>query len=184
MSSDEEFDGPRNRKRQRTTEDFSEDSPSPQQYELRLPCKVRKSKGRIAARDYEVAVQQLIKFAIADFRVHLASQYAYPDRMMQVSWAKEAWSNACMSHEIEIGFNGEIIQMVRNLSLLFQLSNILLEITCRTSHLTSEVKAKLQPLVESLYGFDCSTRESVKSRNRRLVRELKEKFGLCYRVSG
>ncbi|KAG1755303.1 hypothetical protein EDD22DRAFT_957396 [Suillus occidentalis] len=168
LSSDEEFDGPRNRKRQRTTEDFSEDSPSPQQYEPRLPCKVRKSKGRIAARDYEVAVQQLIKFAIADFRVHLASQYAYPDRMMQVSWAKEAWSNACTSHEIEIGFNGEIIQMI----------------TRCTSHLTSEVKAKLRPLVESLYGFDCSTRESVKSRNRRLVRELKEKFGLCYRDIG
>ncbi|KAG1799689.1 uncharacterized protein HD556DRAFT_1305242 [Suillus plorans] len=60
-SSDEECNRPRNRKRRRTTEDFSEDSPSPQQYEPRLPCKIRKSKGRVAARDYEVAVQQLIK---------------------------------------------------------------------------------------------------------------------------
>jgi hypothetical protein len=58
--------------------------------------------------------------------------------MTQVSWAKEAWREACTTHKIEIGFNGEIIQMVCNLSLLFQLPNILLKITCCTSHLTSE----------------------------------------------
>lgn len=183
-SSDDEYDRPPNHKRKRSAADLSEDSPSPQQQEHRQPCKIRKSKGRVAARDYEVAVQQLIKFAIGDFRGRLASQYAYPDRMTQVLWAKEAWREACVSHDIEIGFNGEIIQMVRVPSLLIQLPNLLLEITRRTSHLTSEVKAKLRPLVESLYGFDCSTRESIKSKNRRLVRELKHKFGLCYRVSG
>ncbi|KAG2739142.1 hypothetical protein P692DRAFT_201873422 [Suillus brevipes Sb2] len=42
--------------------------------------------------------------------------------MTQVSWAKEAWREACTTHKIEIGFNGEIIQMI----------------TCCTSHLTSE----------------------------------------------
>jgi hypothetical protein len=59
---------------------------------------------------------------------------------------------------------------------------------CSRSHATpdtsqSEVKAKLRPLMESLDGFYCSTGESVKSRNRRLVHELKDKFGLCYQVS-
>ncbi|KAG1797667.1 hypothetical protein EV424DRAFT_1271729, partial [Suillus variegatus] len=33
------------------------------------------------------------------------------------------------------------------------------------------------------YGFDCSTRESVKAKNRRLICDLKDKFGLCYRVN-
>lgn len=176
---------PLNHKWKCNAEDLSEDSPSPQHHDQRLPCKIRKSKGRVAARDYEVAVQQLIKFAIGDFRGWLASQYAYPDRMTQVSWAKEAWKEACVSLDIEIGFNGEIIQMVfnLNLSVLFMLLNLLFEITRRTSHLTSEVKAKLRPLVESIYGFDCSTRESVKAKNRRLICDLKDKFGLCYRVS-
>ncbi|KAG1874101.1 hypothetical protein C8R48DRAFT_545686, partial [Suillus tomentosus] len=59
--------------------------------------------------------------------------------------------------------------------------NLLLKIMHRTSHLTGEVKAKLCPLVESIYGFDCSLRESIKSKNRRLIQDLKDKFGLCYR---
>ncbi|KAG1785769.1 uncharacterized protein HD556DRAFT_1314035 [Suillus plorans] len=174
-SSSYKGDRPHNHKRKRNAKDLSEYFFSPQSHEPRCPCKVHKSKGRVAARDYEVAVQQLIKFAIGDFHGRLASQYAYPDRMTQVLWAKEAWKEACVSHDIEIGFNGEIIQMLPNLSL---------EITCRTSHLTGEVKAKLRPLAESIYGFDCSTRESVKSKNRQLVQDLKDKFGLCYQDLG
>ena len=46
------------------------------------------------------------------------------------------------------------------------------------------MKGKVRPLVESIYGFESSTRESIKSGNRRLTRQLKDKFGLCYRVSG
>ncbi|KAG2028787.1 hypothetical protein BDR03DRAFT_988191, partial [Suillus americanus] len=119
--SDDE--GEHSRKRMRE----SSHSPSPQQGEqTRLPRKIHQSKGRVAARDYEVAVQQLIKYAISHFCVRLASEYAYPDRMTQVLWAKEAWKEACNHYEIEIGFNGEIIQMI----------------TRRTSHLTSEVKGK------------------------------------------
>ncbi|KAG1789921.1 WD40-repeat-containing domain protein [Suillus plorans] len=67
-----------------------------------------------------------------------------------------------------MAFNNDIIQMI----------------TRRTSHLTSEVKAKVRPLVESIYGFESSARESVKSRNRQLAQQLKHKFGLCYRSLG
>ncbi|KAG1763525.1 hypothetical protein EDD22DRAFT_1022498 [Suillus occidentalis] len=146
----------------------SPQSPSPQQGEQRLPLKIHQSKGRVAARDYEVAVQQLIKYAISHFCVRLASKYAYPDRMTQVLWAKEAWKEACECYEMEMGYNGEIIQMI----------------TRRTSHLTSEVKGKVRPLVESIYGFESTNRESIKSRNRKLARQLKDKFGMCYRDLG
>ncbi|KAG2748064.1 hypothetical protein P692DRAFT_20649291, partial [Suillus brevipes Sb2] len=137
---------------------------SPHQTDQRLPRKVRDSKGRVAAHDYEDAVQQLIKYAIGDFHSRLASYDAYPDCVTQVLWAKEA----CKYHETEMAFNSDIIQMI----------------TCCTSHLTSEVKAKVRPLVESIYGFESSARESVKSRNRQLAQQLKHKFGLCYRSLG
>ncbi|KAG2739605.1 hypothetical protein P692DRAFT_20755194 [Suillus brevipes Sb2] len=140
--------------------------PSPQQGEQRLPLKIHQSKGRVAARDYEVA--QLIKYAISHFCVRLTSEYAYPDQMTQVLWAKEAWKEACKCYEMEMGYNGEIIQMI----------------TWRTSHLTSEVKGKVHPLVESIYGFESTNRESIKSRNRKLARQLKDKFGMCYRDLG
>ncbi|KAG2742875.1 hypothetical protein P692DRAFT_20680351, partial [Suillus brevipes Sb2] len=98
--------------------------------------KVHDSKGRVAAHDYEDAVQQLIKYAIGDFHSRLASYDAYPDCVTQVLWAKEA----CKYHETEMAFNSDIIQMI----------------TCHTSHLTSKVKAKVRPLVESIYGFKSS----------------------------
>ncbi|KAG1835321.1 hypothetical protein DFJ58DRAFT_868295 [Suillus subalutaceus] len=69
---------------------------------------------------------------------------------------------------MEMGFNGKIIQMI----------------TQRTSHLTSEVKAKVRPLVENIYGFESTNRESIKCRNRKRARQLKDKFGLCYRDLG
>ncbi|KAG2097959.1 uncharacterized protein F5147DRAFT_656200 [Suillus discolor] len=134
-SSNNECNMPLNRKWKCNAEDLSEDSPSPQHHDQLFPCKICKSKGCVAARDYEVAVQQLIKFTIGDFCGWLASQYAYPDCMTQVSWVKEAWKEACVSLNIEIGFNSEIIQII----------------THHTLHLTSEVKAKLRPLVESIY---------------------------------
>jgi len=101
---------------------------------------------------------------------------------MQVLWAKEAWKEACECYEMEMGYNGEIIQMVRVQVLLFHLANFLIKITRRTSHLTSEVKGKVHPLVESIYGFESTNRESIKSRNCKLARQLKDKFGMCYRV--
>ncbi|KAG1850656.1 hypothetical protein F4604DRAFT_1687054 [Suillus subluteus] len=149
--SDDEGDSTQSHKRMRE----SKNSPSPH-------------KGRVAARDYEVAVQQLIKYAISHFCIWLASEYAYPDRMTQVVWVKEAWKEACSCYEMEMGFNGEIIQMI----------------TRCTSHLTSEVKAKVQLLVENIYGFESTNRESIKCRNRKCTRQLKDKFGLCYRDLG
>ncbi|KAG1751473.1 uncharacterized protein EDB91DRAFT_1243734 [Suillus paluster] len=142
--SDDEGDSTQSHKRMHE----SKDSPSPQQ----------------VAWDYKVAVQQLIKFVISHFCVWLASEYAYPDCMTQVLWAKEA----CSSYEIEMGFNGKIIQMI----------------TCCTSHLTGEVKGKVRPLVKNIYGFESTNQESIKSRNRKLAHQLKDKFGLCYQDLG
>ncbi|KAG1823781.1 uncharacterized protein BJ212DRAFT_1476644 [Suillus subaureus] len=115
-------------------------------------------------KDYEEFAQQLIKFAISDFHSQLVSNYAYPDHVTQVSWVKEAWKEGCKHYKIEMGFNNEIIKMI---------------MLC-TSHLTGKVKAKLQPLVKSVYGFESSTRELVGSRNHHLVQKLKHKFSLCY----
>ncbi|KAG1852580.1 hypothetical protein C8R48DRAFT_777403 [Suillus tomentosus] len=165
-ASSEDSDSMRYHKR--TCQEHQEDQSSLQQTHQRLPRKVRDSKGRVAAHDYEDAVQQLIKYVIGDFRSRLASDYAYPDRVTQVSWAKEAWKEACKYHETDMAFNNDIIQMI----------------TRCTSHLTSEIKAKVRPLVESIYGFESSTKESIKSRNHRLAQQLKQKFGLCYHNLG
>ncbi|KAG1858495.1 hypothetical protein F4604DRAFT_1684906 [Suillus subluteus] len=70
--------------------------------------------------------------------------------------------------------------MVHDRFLLIHLPNFLFKITQRTLHLTSEVKAKVRPLIENIYGFKSTNQESIKCRNCKLARQLKDKFGLCY----
>jgi hypothetical protein len=79
----------------------------------RNPKKIQKSNGRVAAKDYEVAVQEILKIAIHLFRSRLAAENVYPDRITQIAWAKEAWAEACKECEAQVNFNNEVIQLVR-----------------------------------------------------------------------
>ncbi|KIK79384.1 hypothetical protein PAXRUDRAFT_36458 [Paxillus rubicundulus Ve08.2h10] len=120
------------------------------------PKKIQTSKGRVAAKDYEVAVQEILKIAIGLFRSCLTVENAYPDRISQVSWAKEAWVEACKECEAQINYNNEVIQLITN----------------RTWHLTM------------MYGFESSAKSVIKARNRKLVEDLTEDFGFCYKSLG
>ncbi|KAG6375837.1 hypothetical protein JVT61DRAFT_2696 [Boletus reticuloceps] len=77
------------------------------------PQKIRATTGRVAAKDYEVAVREILKVAIGRFRSRLTAENAYPDRIEQVKWAKEAWTEGCKVCDTQINFNNEIIQLVR-----------------------------------------------------------------------
>ncbi|KAF8122192.1 hypothetical protein EV363DRAFT_1183461 [Boletus edulis] len=119
---------------------------------LRHPQKIRATTGRVAAKDYEVAVREILKVAIGRFRSRLTAENAYPDRIEQVKWAKEAWAEGCKVCDTQINFNNEIIQLITN----------------RTWHLTSELKTKIRPLTEAIYGFESSTKRAVQANNRKL----------------
>ncbi|KIJ11911.1 hypothetical protein PAXINDRAFT_15242 [Paxillus involutus ATCC 200175] len=134
----------------------------------RNPKKIRATQGRAAARDYEPAVQQILKIATGLFRSRLTAEGAYPDRMAQIAWAKEAWLEACQMCEAQILFNDEIIQLITN----------------RVWQLSGELKTKIRPLVETMYGFENSVKPAVVGRNRALVEDLKTDFGLCYQSLG
>lgn len=41
---------------------------------------------------------------------------------------------------------------------------------------------KIHPLVEAIYGFESSTKPAAQTLNRKLVEDLTEDFGLCYKV--
>ncbi|KIJ12241.1 hypothetical protein PAXINDRAFT_14865 [Paxillus involutus ATCC 200175] len=88
--------------------------------------------------------------------------------MAQIAWAKEAWLEACQMCKAQILFNDEIIQLITN----------------RVWQLSGELKTKICPLVETMYGFENSMKPAVVGRNRALVEDLKTDFGLCYRSLG
>jgi len=55
----------------------------------------------------------------------------------------------------------------------------------RMWQLTGELKAKIRPLIEAMYGFEESFNEtSSTTKNRGLVAQLKTSLGFCYKVSG
>ena len=87
-----------------TTEDDGED--------WRPPCKIQETKGRVAARDYELAVRQILKRATGLFRACLVAKGIYPDQMTAISWVQEAWTEACTHVEAKVKYNDEIIQLV------------------------------------------------------------------------
>ncbi|KAH7917542.1 hypothetical protein BV22DRAFT_1135323 [Leucogyrophana mollusca] len=88
----------------------------------------------------------------------------YADHMAQLEWAKDAWSTALQKLDIKISSNDELITMI----------------TCRTLHLTGQLKSTMRPLVATLYNFKISQRLSVQNANRRLVQKLKYDFGMPY----
>jgi len=55
----------------------------------------------------------------------------------------------------------------------------------RMWQLTGELKAKIRPLIETMYGFEESLDEtSSTTKNCGLVARLKTSLGFCYKVSG
>jgi len=66
------------------------------------PLKLQASQGRVAARHYKNSVKEILKLATGLFRAHLVAQNIYPDRVMQITWAKEVWMEACERLAIKI----------------------------------------------------------------------------------
>jgi len=76
------------------------------------PCKIQETKGRVAARDYELVVRQILKWVTGLFQACLVAKGIYPDHMTAISWAQEAWTEACTHVEAKVKYNDEIIQQV------------------------------------------------------------------------
>jgi len=87
-----------------TTEEGGED--------WRPLCKIQETKGRVAARNYELAVHQILKRVMGLFQACLVAKGIYPDHMTAISWAQEAWTEACTHVEAKVKYNDDIIQLV------------------------------------------------------------------------
>jgi len=53
----------------------------------------------------------------------------------------------------------------------------------RMWQLTSELKGKARSLVETMYGLENSCKDADVMKNQRLVDDLKDRLGFCYKVS-
>ncbi|KIM50687.1 hypothetical protein SCLCIDRAFT_144848, partial [Scleroderma citrinum Foug A] len=121
-----------------------------------------------AARHYKNSVKEILKLATGLFRACLVAQNIYPDQVMQITWAKEVWMEACEHLEIKITHNNDIIQLIMN----------------HTWQLTSELKGKVCSLVKTMYGLENSCKNVDVMKNKHLVDDLKDQLGFCYKSLG
>ena len=151
---------------------------------FRKAIKVKNSKGKPKADDWESDVQEILTKAILFYEIKLATQGLFPDHIEEVTWAKVAWLDGCRDCDLKIHHNSELIKIVKAFFLLLILSftnQVLLQLTCRGTHLRGVIKTKARALVESTYGFEVSGDNAIEE-NRKKVETLKEALGFVYRV--
>jgi hypothetical protein len=80
--------------------------------EFRDAIKVKNSKGKPKADDWETDVQEILAKAILSYETRLATQGLFPDHMEEVTWAKVAWLDGCHDCGLKIHHNSELIKIV------------------------------------------------------------------------
>ena len=80
--------------------------------EYRKAIKVKKSKGKPKADDWELDVREILTKAILFYEIRLAMDGLFPDHMEEVKWAKIAWLDGCSDRDLKIRHNSELIKIV------------------------------------------------------------------------
>lgn len=89
------------------------DSDPAQPDKFRKAIKVKNSRGKPKADDWEQDVQEILAKAIIFYEIRLATDGLFPDHMEEVNWAKVAWSDGCYDCDLKIHHNSELIKIVR-----------------------------------------------------------------------
>jgi hypothetical protein len=79
---------------------------------FREAIKLKNSKGKPKADDWELDVQEILARAILFYENRLATQGLFPDHMEEVAWAKLSWLDGCRDCDLKIHHNSELIKIV------------------------------------------------------------------------
>jgi len=116
------------------------------------------------AKDYDEDVQDILDIANSLFRCRISTINAFPSDSLQDEWAQQCWGEACRKLDIKYAANRAMIKIV----------------TARASQLRGELKNKVKPLVESLYGFDSSSARRAMRKNRDRATALTHESAFAY----
>lgn len=109
-TTDDNTDSPlRGNKRYRSHDDDEEDGSNKPP---RKAVKIQPSQGKPKAADYEPSVRTIFGVAWPLYRGRLAIDDGMPDAMLELTWAKAAWNDACKKCDTFIAYNAEILKMV------------------------------------------------------------------------
>ncbi|KAI6014327.1 hypothetical protein EDC04DRAFT_2904168 [Pisolithus marmoratus] len=120
--------------------------------------KLTKNEGHPRARDYDDITQEFMATVIREYRACLCVQVPMPDHTQESSLLNASWARAFQVTGVNLACTLQLAKLVRG-----------------------QLKSKLWPLVEAIYGFYSSQSKSAIKKNRALVEELKEGMNFAFK---
>ncbi|EIW86023.1 hypothetical protein CONPUDRAFT_160913 [Coniophora puteana RWD-64-598 SS2] len=123
---------------------------------------------KVGIRDFVRPVRELFTEAVHAFTARLVTSGVWVDDMTNIEQATAGWEDARVYLKSNIKYTDEIIDLLCK----------------RYSNATNDVKNCTANLVITYYGFMSSDKARIQERNKELVKQLLDRFGMCYRDLG
>ncbi|KAJ6472165.1 hypothetical protein C8R47DRAFT_987947, partial [Mycena vitilis] len=121
--------------------------------------------GRPRAKDLDDTMREYAVLAMDFFRCYLSTEQAFPDTATENDMVRRAWHEACA----EMGEGATLTPPVAKL------------ISSRGSQLRGELKTKIKPLVDIMYGFKSGQNKKTITSNRKLAEDLKDNSRFAFK---
>ncbi|KAJ7624767.1 hypothetical protein FB45DRAFT_1060953 [Roridomyces roridus] len=109
--------------------------------------------------------REVLSLAITFYCCFLSARDAFPDQATEMSFVKEAWDTACYNRNVDIELTPTLSKLMTN----------------RGSHLRGELKTKIKPMVELMFGFKSGQNKKTIKANRDLTEKLKDDLTFTFK---
>ncbi|KAI6004872.1 hypothetical protein EDD15DRAFT_2191630 [Pisolithus albus] len=144
--------------------------------------KLVEHEGRPRTRDYDDVTQEFIMTVIGEYRARLCAEAPMPDHLMETNLLDASWVQACKVTGRNMARSPQLAKIVCKYAGLIYWFNLHAPwVTNRGSQVRGQLKTKLRPLVEAIFGFLSSQSKSAIKKNRSLAESLKEGTNFAFK---
>ncbi|KAI6001460.1 hypothetical protein EDD15DRAFT_2478579 [Pisolithus albus] len=127
--------------------------------------KLVEHEGRPRTRDYDDMTQEFMAAVIGEYRARLCAEAPMPDHVAETSLLDASWVQACKATGVNLYRSPQLAKIV----------------TSRGSQVRGQLKTKLRPLVEAIFGFHSSQSKSAIKKNRSLAEGPKDGSNFAFK---
>ncbi|KIK25342.1 hypothetical protein PISMIDRAFT_97028 [Pisolithus microcarpus 441] len=128
--------------------------------------KLVEHEGCLRTRDYDDVTQEFMTTVIGEYCARLCAEAPMPDHIMETNLLDASWVQARKATGVNLARTPQLAKIVTN----------------RGSQVRGQLKTKLRPLVEAIFGFHSSQSKSAIKKNRSIVEGLKGGTNFAFKV--
>lgn len=80
--------------------------------DLPVAQRIKELDGKPKIGDYDSVTQEVHTLAVQVYKAHISSENAFPAKMDELRWAKDAWTHARCELDVDLQHNSELIKLV------------------------------------------------------------------------